>query len=347
ERRSLGATIAGELGSLDALDGFVRREGRPDVHFRGVGRVAIVSSDSTIGVAIAPAVFALCAKARVTVKDRDDALVTAFAATLAEERPEFGDALETEVWRGDDAAQQYRLVRADTVVAYGRDETLTRIRATLDPGVRFVPYGHRTSVGYVSREALDDPAEARAVARAAALDALLYDGDGCLSLHALFVERGGATGARDFAKLVAAACDDVAVEFPAGYVERDAPLVAYLRDALFRAAQGEGFVAAGMSGPHVVVLDPPREEPPPFLRRTLALYSVDDPAEAARMLRTHALPLEAVALSGGARADIERFALESGAARVADLGRLQDPPLGGEHGGQGRILPVVRAIYRG
>ncbi|MBD5604500.1 MAG: hypothetical protein IAI48_05355, partial [Candidatus Eremiobacteraeota bacterium] len=84
ERRSLGATIAGELGSLAALDGFVHREGRPDVYFRGVDRVAIVSSDTTIGVAVAPLVFALCAKAHVTVKDRDDELVTAFAATLAE-----------------------------------------------------------------------------------------------------------------------------------------------------------------------------------------------------------------------------------------------------------------------
>jgi hypothetical protein len=28
------------------------------------------------------------------------------------------------------------------------------------------------------------------------------------------------------------------------------------------------------------------------------------------------------------------------------LGTLQRPPLGGEHGGAGRILPFVRAIYR-
>ncbi|MGH7709279.1 MAG: acyl-CoA reductase, partial [Vulcanimicrobiaceae bacterium] len=36
---AIAATIAGELGSLDALDGFVARPGRPDGFARGVERV--------------------------------------------------------------------------------------------------------------------------------------------------------------------------------------------------------------------------------------------------------------------------------------------------------------------
>ena len=53
-RESLEAVIESELGSLAALDGFVARAGRPDVFFRGVGRAAIVSSETTIGVALPP-----------------------------------------------------------------------------------------------------------------------------------------------------------------------------------------------------------------------------------------------------------------------------------------------------
>jgi len=348
-REALAVTIAGELGSVEALDGFVARTGRPDVFYRGVARAAIVSSDTTIGVALPALAFALCAKARVAVKERDDGLVAAFAATLAEERPELGQRIETGTWPAESAELRARLARADTVVAFGRDATLADVRAVLAPNARFVPFGHRTSAGYVTREALADESLVRAAARGAARDALLYDGDGCLSLHALFVERGGALDVAAFARAVAAACDEAAIEFPAGYAELDAATAAYRRRALFRAAQGEGFVHAGAVAPHLLVLDPPRDEPPPLLRRTLALYAVDEPRDAAAFLRAHALPLEAVALAPGAagtRDDVVRFASESGAARLCELGRLQAPPLAAEHGSAERILPFVRAIYR-
>ncbi len=347
DRRSLAATIEDELGSLQALDGFVSRPGRPDVHFRGVDRVAIVASDTTIGVAVPALVFALCAKSHVSVKDRDDELARAFAATLAEERPEFGAAIDARAWRGDDAAAaRAQLGNADAVVAYGRDTTLAAIRAQLHPGARFIPFGHRTSVGYVARETLDEDARARAAAYAVARQTLLYDGEGCLSLHAVFVERDGRLAPSAFARGVAAACEDVAVEFPAGYDDAGPAVATYRRNALFRASQGPGAVYAGVVSPHLIVLDPPHAEPPPLLRRTVALYSVGTPEDALAFVRRHALALEAVGVTATERDDIERFALSSGAARIAPLESLQDPPLAGEHGGAGRILPFVRAIYR-
>ncbi len=345
----LRATIEGELGSLAALDGFVTRSGRPDVAYRALARVAIVSSDTTIGVAVFPLAFALCAGSHVTVKDRDDRLVAAFGETLAQELPQLGERFASAVWDGsDESASRALLGTMDAVVAFGRTETLGAIRALVAPQARFVPFGHRTSAGYVAREALTDEAQVRACAGGIARDALLYDGEGCLSLHALFVERDGALDAAAFARRVAAACDVAAVEFPAGYNEPDAAVVAYRRAALFRSAQGRGEALAGITAPHLVVFDPPVDEPPPLLRRTLAIYPVDGPGEALSFLRRHALPLEALALAGGEapRADVEEFALAGGASRIAAFGSLQNPPLGGEHGGAGRILPFVRAIYR-
>ncbi len=347
-REALRAAIESELGALAALDGFVARRGLPDVTYRGLERVAIVASDTTIGVAIAPLAFALCAGSHVTVKDRDDRLVAAFARTLEEERPEFAERLATGVWDGAGSGTSHTVLgAADAVVAFGRTETLGAIRAQLAPGARFVAHGHRTSAGYVARETLGGDAAIAGCAAGAARDALLYDGDGCLSLHALFVERGGGIDPATFAQRVAAACDTAAVEFPAGYAQADPEVTAYRRAALFRAAQGEGAVPAGGAGPHLIVFDPPQAEPPPLLRRTLAIYPVDGPADALAFVRRHALPLEAVATCGTPRPDVQAFALASGAARIAALGTLQDPPLGGEHGGVGRILPFVRAIYRG
>jgi hypothetical protein len=342
---ALTATIESELGSLAALDGFVERHGRPAVTYAPAGNIAIVSSDATIGVAIPPLVFALCAKATVLVKDRDDRLVGAFLETLAEDQPALAGRALAEPWDG--VSTSGRLAEADVVVAFGRDETLREIRAHLAPHARFVPFGHRTSVCYVTRAALAGEAAARRAARGCALDALLYDGEGCLSAHVAFVETGTTVSAEAFAALLCDACDEVAVEFPAASREFSPAVAAYHRSAFFRSAQGAGVVRSGAGAPHLVVYDPPRAEPPPLLPRVLALYSVAGPGEALAYLHAHAVPLEAFATDAPEREDIARAALASGAARIAPLGELQNPPLAGNHGGEGRILPFVRAIYRG
>jgi hypothetical protein len=345
---ALGDTIAGEIGSLDALDAFVARPGRPGVRYVARERVAIVSSDTTIGVAIPALVFALCAGCDVIVKDRTDRLVNAFAETLAEELPEFATRVMAFSWDGaDEVASRAQLADMDVVVAYGRTRTLAAIRGLLRPDARFVPYGHRTSVGYVSTRSLADERDATSVALGAARDALLYDGDGCLSLHVLFVESGAVIDPRAFARALSEACDRTAVEFPAGYAELDPAAAAYRRTALFRASQGEGAAFTGIVAPHLVVLDPPRDEPPPLLRRTIAVYSVAGPDHALAFLRQHALALEAIAFDGvSPRDDLIALAAASGASRITLLGELQRPPLAAEHGGVGRILPFVRAIYR-
>jgi hypothetical protein len=175
---------------------------------------------------------------------------------------------------------------------------------------------------------------------------LLFDGEGCLSIHAAFVERGGAIDPSAFAALLADAFDRVAIEFPAAYAHLGAPEAAYVRAARFRAAQGAGHVFGGALAPHAIVLEPERADPPPLLRRILALYEVDGPDEALAFVRRHGLALEAVGGCGAERPDVERFAVATGAARLARLGTLQRPPLAGDHGGVGRILPFVRAIYR-
>ena len=345
-RAALTNAICGELGSVDALDGFVARPGRADGYAAPVGRVAIVASDTTIGVALVPAAFALCAKCDVAVRDRGDALCAAFAETLAEERRECGAALATHVAAAhDDAAWLAELRAADAVVAFGGDPALRALRAAAAPQARFIAYGHRTSAGYVAREALATQDGARAVARGAAVDALLYDGDGCLSLHAIFVERGGEIGVARFAQMLSHALDEAAVEFPAAFALPPPRAASYRAGAAFRAAVGDGALFASTGRPHVAVLDPPRDEPPPLLPRTVALYGVDGPAEMLAFVRAHALPLEAVAVAVD-RADVERAAIESGAVKLAPFGSLQTPRLEDEHGGIGRIAPFVKWIVR-
>ena len=119
---ALEATIAGELGSLEALDDFALRAGRARARALAAGSVCVISSRTTIGVAIIPAVFALCAKCDVLVKDREDGLVRAFFNTLAEERGEFTEAARAQSWEGESDAST--IGGFDVIVAFGSDATL-------------------------------------------------------------------------------------------------------------------------------------------------------------------------------------------------------------------------------
>lgn len=342
-REALTAAIVSELGSVDALDAAVARTGAPAAWARGVERVAIIASDTTIGVAVVPALFALCAKSDVVVKDRADALVAAFFATLAEEHPAFAQAAHARVWSGgNDAEEDALLAGAGAVVAFGRDETLRAIRARCGVDTRFVPFGHRASIGRITAAELAalDEALAERIVR----DALLYDGEGCLSLHALFIEADDDATKRA-ASILATAAERVAIEFPAlpRSPHDEARAGAHRTLAAFRAAQGRGAVyrAAGAT----IVACAPHDEPPPLLPRVLPLIAVTGDDDVAAFVAAHRLPVQALGVPVPGE-DALRLAERIGAVRVAAFGTMQDPPLGGHHGGAPRIADFVRWIDR-
>jgi hypothetical protein len=346
---ALTAAIDGELGAVAALDGFVERAGRPPAWARGVERATIVSSDTTIGVAIAPLAYALCAKCRVTVKDRSDALVAAFAETLGEALPALRDAIDVHTWTGGDAAvEDDAFGAADVVVAFGGPDALRAIRAACASETTFVPFGHRASAGYVDRAA--QTGDLDALTRAIARDALLYDGDGCLSLHVLFREHTDDAGRTRFVRALADACTEIAVEFPPG--RRDAGRAARTRSAAaaaaFRAANGTGAALRAPDDAWTIVVDPPHDDLPPLGGGVLPVVTVDGPGDAAAYVAAHALPLQALGVPPAFDAhDAAALAVRLGAVRIAALGEMQQPPLAGHHGGRARISDFVRWIDRG
>ena len=290
---ALEATIRAELGSLAILDGFAPREGRPDAWAAPAGNVCVISSRTTVGVALVPALFALCAKCTVLVKDREDSLVAAFFETLTEELDEFAGAARAATWTSNDAgAPEMRAF--DAVAAFGSDGALQAIRASLHPQARFIGYGPRASAGYVTRESLGDLAAVNEIARGAARDVVLYESEGCLSLHVLFVERAGAVSAEGFASALAQAVQRSGVEFPPGRREPavQARLAHHRNLSAFRAAGGKGAVFANDAADFSLAFDPPLDEPPAFLPRSPAVIPVDEPAQALAYLRAHGVALE-------------------------------------------------------
>ncbi len=338
---ALVETIARELGTLDVLDRLTPRGDGMSAQALPVGTACIISSRTTIGVAIVPAVFALCAKNAVVVKDREDGLVRAFFDTLAQEHDAFAEAATARVWSG--ASQD--LGEYDAIAAFGSDDTLREIRAQTSIHARFIGFGAKASAGYVTREALGDERTLRGVLEAAARSFVLYDTEGCLSPHVMFVERSAHCPPERVAELLAAATERAGVEFPPGKREAsvDAALLQARSLAAFRAASGQGRLFSDERGSFLIVLDPPLDEPPLFLVRALAVYAVDSTADARRYLQHHGVTLEALA-APSARADVVELASALGASRVTPFHGMQRPMLGGNHGGRPRIVDFVRWI---
>lgn len=340
----LEATVAGELGTLDVLDGFAARgNNRPRERALPAGRVCVISSRTTIGVSLFPAVFALLAKCDVVVKDREDALIAAFFGTLKEELEEFRNTAIAVQWEGE--ARERDLAEFDVVVAFGNDATIASIASSLTPRTQLIPFGTRASIGYVAREALSTTQSAEETARAAARDLVLYETEGCLSLHALFVEAGGAVAPETFAEMLARAVERANVEFP--LAERSPQTVASVaaaRDlAVFRSGEGRGSAHSDTAATFLVDATATHDEPPSFLPRAIGVRTVARPADVVAYCTQHGLPVEAVAVAG-ARDDIAAMAVAAGASRIARFGELQSPLASGRHGGRPRIAEFVRWV---
>jgi hypothetical protein len=340
-RDAIEAVIADELGCLDVLDDFVPRGERGRMRALPLGRVCVASSRTTIGVALLPAVFALCAKCHVLVKDREDRLIAAFFDTLAGELDALGSAAIARTWKGRD--DDYHLAEFDAVVAFGSDATLAQIANALSFRTRFIPYGTKASAGYVTREALRDERVVESIARGAAHDLVLYESEGCLSLHALFLERGGVISPERFAELLAGEIRAALAAFPPGPGDALSTIRrAQARDLeIFR---GEGVqIYADPRAEYLVVLDPSLDAPPAFLPLSVRLHVVDDASQASQYFVRHGIAVEAFAVAH-LRSDVRAMAAAIGVSRIAPFGTLQTPPLGAFHGGRPRIAEFVRWV---
>ncbi len=337
-RTALRSAIEDELGSLAALDTFIEREGRPRMHARPRGRVTIISSRTTIGVALPAAMFALATKNSVTVKDREDGLVRAFFETLAQEHPAFAQAAVAYQWSGEEPG---KLAGADVVVAFGNDDTLQRIRAGLPARTEFVGFGSRISCGFLDL-AVTKPSSL--ILGQAARDIVLYDSEGCMSLHVLFVAVNEADAATQLPLLAENLAQKVATathEFPPGAQDQVAKLAAAAARARLEFQIAIGTTMAKQIDIATVIVE--RDAPPPLRPFTTLIVPVRDETEVAPYLQRHDLRIETLAV---AYVDSNSAALAKmiGAHRVTTFGSMQDPDLAGDHGGRPRTLDFVQLI---
>ncbi len=99
------------------------------------------------------------------------------------------------------------LASADCVIAIGADRAIAAIHGRLSPQQRFIPHGHKISFGLI-----DKPSSKNALL--AATDASLYNQQGCLSPHAIYVKQGAA----EFAPMLAKAMENYSQRDPRGKI---------------------------------------------------------------------------------------------------------------------------------
>ena len=96
---------------------------------------------------------------------------------------------------------------AGTVIAIGSDATMEEIQGRISPRQRFIPHGHKLSIGLVKAASTE---AAELVVR----DACAFNQQGCLSLHTVYVMEG----AREFLPILAKAMREYEVMNPRGEI---------------------------------------------------------------------------------------------------------------------------------
>jgi hypothetical protein len=199
----------------------------------------------------------------------------------------------------------------DHVWAYGSDSTLAEVRAALPPGSWF--HEHGSGIGAVALRARAwRPADAREIA----LDAALFDGQGCLSPRVVCVA-GSAGEARDIARAIASELGALERELPLGArTPAEAAAARRARDAATYAFEVFDAGSAWVSYGSTLTLPPSG--------RNLHVLASEDPGST---LAAWSSALTCVACNEDALG--AALASAFAGARVVGLGAMQRPPLDG------------------
>jgi acyl-CoA reductase LuxC len=339
-----------ELGSTSTLDAPQSRRRGHAVRAHGPEWMLHVYAGNVPGLPVWPMFGALILRSALLAKtsSREPVLAPLLARTIAESDADLGACLAVLWWKGGSGElDRAALGMAPAVLAFGGDAAIASVAREARSDARVVLHGPKVSVAYVAREALT-PGSLRRVALRAAHDVVLYDQEGCLSPHAIYVERGDAVPPARFAAALGAALDELRAAFP-GREPDDAQAA---RIQLYR-AQAAFDAGAGVRGTRllgsreepawtVVFEEGARFEPGPA-HRTVRVHEVSGIDEVLEAIRPAIRTLEAIALEarGRRRSGLIAAIASAGVPRVAALGSLQRPSPLGAHGGVPRLLPFV------
>jgi hypothetical protein len=275
---------------------------------------------------------------------------TLFARLLAEVHPPLADCLAVVWWKGgDDASAAAVIAQADTVLAYGGNDAIARLREQVPVTTRFLGYGHKLGVGMVARTALDTQ-RAPATARLAAHDIARYEQQGCYSPHHFYVQRGGKVSPRDFAHYLASELGNLQRRFPrrALALEDSAAIAGWRQSAELQSFSDAGMELLGAADAawSVVYSDQPQPLAPTGGGRSISVSAVDALDDVLPLIEPHARFLQTVGLAADPQ-ELHRLADalgQAGVTRICAVGAMTSPEAGWHHDGRFNLLDLVRMV---
>jgi len=314
--------------------------GRPATTRNRLG--GFVMPSNAAGAGIHELVLALISGAGAIIKmsAREPAFFAGFLSTLAEIDLNIGSRVATVVFSREDIDALDAFARqCDFIVALGDDaaiESLSRL------GRRFFGFGSRASAAIVTRGGLEKSG-CDETADTLARDVALFDQQGCLSPHHVFVADPGI--AETFAGRLARALDKIAARLGPSRIDLESAAgIRSIRERARWIALGEhrGRLFEGVDLSWTVVFDPDAlfRVTPGY--RTCIVSAISEPGEIKARLAGVGGRLEGVVLCcGDGEFPRYRAALESlGATYIARAGDAQSPPLTWRHGG-GAFLDFI------
>ena len=348
-----GLNLGLEAWSGDALRETIERE--QAALLSGYGRQWVPFSSTHIVLAgsipmpsLLQPILSVACLSPVLVKpsSRDPITAPLLVESIRDVDEEIGAALEVVSFPSHDEAGLNLFLDSPCIVASGHDATIRSLSSRLQSTARLVAYGHRLSIGVIDSEFLSD--DLSGLAHDIALDAVLWDQQGCLSPAGLYiVGPNAAEGVARLGPAIAKAFEDLTETLPPGAPEtQPAAQIVHERDqaALRSAAGAATAVLAGADTSWTVVLEEDSLWRPCPGHRFLRLYPVEEMRELESALAPIGPHLSTAALAAlpDKRPEWASTLLALGATRICRPGRMQAPPLDWPHDGQSLLAPLVR-----
>jgi hypothetical protein len=329
--------------SLDALENFARRAPRRR------DLVGLIMPGNIPGAGLHEIAIGLIAECALMVKTAtaEPIFFARFAETLREIDREVGARLAIINWSRERADLTAAMSsNCDWVAAFGDDETIAQLSSAIDSCASAetgaaklaAAFGSRVSGVLVSVEMMVGAA-ATATANAIARDVSLFEQQGCLSPHHVFVESPDGAAAREFARHLAEALELLATTMPPPrrHGLEDAASLRRIREtARWRAIGGDSVTM--WEGAHLgwtVIYDEAAVFAPAPGFRTTTVSPVGDLSDLRRRLEPVVGRLEAFAIAAPLkrREGLQAALSALGVCYLCDVGAMQSPPLDWSHGG--------------
>jgi Acyl-CoA reductase (LuxC) len=279
-----------------------------------------------------------------------------FTQTLREVDPEVGARVAVLNWgREYDGISGAFLSGCDWIAAFGNDDTIARLKSVEAGGAPGnsnarglrVGFGSRVSGALVASDVAAGPATI-AAADAIARDVSLFEQQGCLSPHHIFVDSLHSGAAHEFARELAAALARLAKQVPPPRrygLEKAAAVRRFREGARWRGIGGSA--VALMEGDGLgwtVVYDDNANFTVSPGYRAVTVSPYGNLEDLRRRLTPVAGRIEAFALAaaGAEFESLQTFLAELDVCYIGAPGKMQSPPLNWNHGG-GAFLQALGA----